>query len=114
MENENKLIYVDDEGSEVLCEILFTFDSEEFKKSYVLFYPVGQENEEEVEILAASYAPMDDGTVGELFDIETDEEWDLIQDTLDAFNEDDEECEECDCDEEGCEDDDCCKGHHHK
>lgn len=103
MENDNKLIYIDEEGNEVLCEILFTFDSEEFQKSYVLFYPVGGENEEEVEVMAASYIPKEDGSVGELNEIETDEEWNLIEDTLDSFSDD----EDCDC-EHGCGcDDDC-------
>jgi uncharacterized protein YrzB (UPF0473 family) len=101
MEKDNKLVYIDEKGNEILCEILFTFDSEEFKKSYVLFYPVGEENEDEVEVMAASYTPLEDGSVGELNEIETDEEWNLIEDTLDSFTDD-----ECDCDE--CDDDCCC------
>lgn len=101
MEKDNKLVYIDEKGNEVLCEILFTFDSEEFKKSYVLFYPVGEENEDEVEVMAASYKPLEDGSIGELSEIETDEEWNLIEDTLDSFTDD-----ECDCEE--CEDDCCC------
>lgn len=101
MEKDNKLVYIDEKGNEVLCEILFTFDSEEFNKSYVLFYPVGNENEAEIEVMAAAYTPLEDGSVGELSEIETDEEWDLIEDTLDKFSEDD----DCDC--EDCEDDHC-------
>lgn len=101
MEKDNKLVYIDEKGNEILCEILFTFDSEEFKKSYVLFYPVGEENEDEVEVMAASYTPLEDGSVGELNEIETDDEWNLIEDTLDSFTDD-----ECDCDE--CDDDCCC------
>ncbi|MFA5543965.1 MAG: DUF1292 domain-containing protein [Bacilli bacterium] len=106
MENDNRLVYIDEEGNEVLCEILFTFDSEEFNKSYVLFYPVGDEEAEEIEVLAASYVPLEDGTVGELNDIESEEEWQLIEETLNAFDTDDEEHEchchdgECDCDED--------------
>lgn len=98
---DNKLIYIDEKGNEVLCEILFTFDSEEFKKSYVLFYPVGDENSDEIEVMAASYVQLEDGSVGELHEIETDEEWSLIEETLDQFSDDD---DECGC---GCEDDDC-------
>ena len=40
-EKDNKLTYIDDNGNEVLCEILFTFHADEFNKDYVLFYPVG-------------------------------------------------------------------------
>ena len=106
MEKDNKLVYIDEKGNEVLCEILFTFDSEEFNKSYVLFYPVGEENQDEVEVMAASYTPLEDGSVGELNEIETDEEWNLIEDTLDSFS-DDEDCDCEDCDDEGC----CCEDH---
>ncbi len=110
MEKENKLVYIDENGNEVLCEILFTFDSDEFNKSYVLFYPVGDENEEDIEVMAASFIPAEDGTVGELNEIETDEEWALIEDTLNTFAGDDCDCghdhEGCGCGC-GCEDEDC-------
>lgn len=94
MENDNKLIYIDEDGNEVLCEILFTFDSDEFQKSYVLFYEVGKENDEEVEVLAASYIPLEDGSVGELHDVETEEEWTMIEETLELYSEDDEDDDE--------------------
>ena len=29
---DNKLTYIDENGNEVLCEVLFTFESEEFGK----------------------------------------------------------------------------------
>lgn len=38
MENEKQLIFIDDKGDEVLCDILFTFDSEEFKKAMCYFH----------------------------------------------------------------------------
>ena len=111
--NENQLTFIDEQGNEVLCEILFTFNSEEFNKNYVLFYPVGSEDEDgNVEVMAASYVEKEDGTCGELHDIETDEEWELIEEMLESFSEDC-DCEECDCEE--CEEDEeehcCCCGH---
>lgn len=113
MENDNRLTYVDEEGNEILCEILFTFDSDEFQKSYVVFYPVGTEDDEDgVEVMAASYIPTEEG-VGELSEIETDEEWKLIEDVLEQF---DDECDcddDCDCDDE-CECGEGCSCHHHE
>lgn len=124
MENEKQLIFIDEKGDEVLCDILFTFESEEFKKSYVLFSPVGSEDENgQLEVAAASYIPSEDGSVGELNAIESDEEWALIEDMLSHFDEecedecDCEECEECDCeecDEDSDEKECCCCGHEHK
>ena len=38
---ENQITIVDEKGNEQLCEVLFTFESEDFGKSYVLFHPIG-------------------------------------------------------------------------
>ena len=39
MENgENHITVVDENGNEQLYEVLFTFDSEDFNKSYVLYF----------------------------------------------------------------------------
>lgn len=111
MENENKLTYIDENGNEVLCEVLFTFNSEEFGKNYVLFYPVGSEDEDgNINVMAAAYVEGPDGNVGELSNVETDEEWDLIEEMLESFAEDHDDCDCEECDEEH---DDCCC-HQHK
>lgn len=109
MENkENQLTFIDEQGNEVLCEILFTFNSEEFNKNYVLFYPVGSEAEDgSIEVMAASYVEAEDGTCGELQDVTTDEEWELIEEMLESFSEEECDCEECEEDEEHC----CCCDH---
>ncbi|MDQ0197194.1 DUF1292 domain-containing protein [Neobacillus ginsengisoli] len=84
---ENNITVVDEDGNEQLCEVLFTFDSEEFKKSYVLYYPVGAEEDDsdDIEIHASSFIPTEDGEDGELMPIETDEEWDMIEEMLNTF-----------------------------
>ena len=83
---------------------------EEFNKNYVLFYPVGSEHEDgSVDVMAASYIENEDGTCGELHDIETDEEWALVEEMLESFAGDDCDCEECECEEE---DEHCCCCHH--
>ena len=75
---DQQLTIIDEEGNEILCQILFTFESEEFKKNYVLFYPLDDSDDEEnVTVMAASYVEGENG-IGELQEIETDEEWDLI------------------------------------
>ena len=74
---DQQLTIIDEEGNEVLCQILFTFESEEFKKNYVLFYPLDDSDDEEnVTVMAASYVEGENG-IGELQEIETDEEWDF-------------------------------------
>lgn len=107
-EKENTLTLVDEKGNETLCEILFTFHSETFNKDYVVFAVPGDEESEEQEVSAASYVEKD-GNVGDLHEIETDEEWAEVEEMLGSFLD-----EECDCDECHCEDCDCedCNGEH--
>lgn len=86
MENlENNITVVDENGNEQLCEILFTFDSEEFNKSYVLYYPISDNEDDEIEIHASSFVPSENNEDGELSPIETDEEWDMIEEMLNTF-----------------------------
>ncbi|WP_018661121.1 DUF1292 domain-containing protein [Heyndrickxia acidiproducens] len=86
-ENHQHITVVDEEGNEQLYEVLFTFESEEFGKSYVLYYPIGAEEDgdESIEIHASSYLENGDGTEGDLQPIETDEEWDMIEEMLNTF-----------------------------
>lgn len=90
---EKQITVVDEDGNEQLCEVLFTFESEEFGKSYVLYYPVGAENDDEddIEIHASSFVPSEENEEGELQPVETDEEWDMIEEMLNTFMAEDEE-----------------------
>ena len=65
---EKHITVVDEDGNEQLHEILFTFDSEEYGKSYVLYYPVGadEDDEDDVEIHASSYIQNENGDTGSL------------------------------------------------
>ncbi|WP_372868720.1 DUF1292 domain-containing protein [Planomicrobium okeanokoites] len=97
---QEHITVVDENGNEQLFEILFTFDSEEFGKSYVLYFPVGAEEDEEgeIEIQASSFTENTDvdGKVagGDLLPVETDEEWDMIEEMLNTFLAEEEENEE--------------------
>jgi uncharacterized protein YrzB (UPF0473 family) len=90
---EKQITVVDEDGNEQLCEVLFTFESEEFGKSYVLYYPVGADNDDEddIEIHASSFVPNEENEEGELQPVETDEEWDMIEEMLNTFMAEDEE-----------------------
>ena len=107
--DENYLTVVDEDGNEILCEILFTFESDETDKAYVFYVPVeGVDDDSEVEVLCSSYIPEEDGSIGQLFEIDSDEEWDMIEEIFDNYmsSYDDEEDDECSCEDE--EDDECC------
>ena len=78
--NEKTLIVTDDKGNIVEYEIVLTFKSPETNKSYVVYKEPGDTEE----VMAASYNETD-GESGELMEIESDEEFDIIQDVLNAF-----------------------------
>lgn len=76
---------IDEEGNEELHEILFTFESDDFERSYVLVFPASSEEGEEVELKAFAYHEEDGGLEGELLPIESEEEWDMIEEVLNTF-----------------------------
>ena len=90
---ENQITIVDQDGNEQLCEVLFTFESEDFGKSYVLFQQVGEYDEAEdgPEIHAYAFNPTDESGDGELIPIETEEEWDMVEEMLNTFFEEQED-----------------------
>lgn len=90
---EKHITVIDEEGNEQLFEVLFTFESEEFGKSYVLYFPVGAEEDEneEIEIHASSFIQNEEGEEGDLQPIETEEEWDMIEEMLNTFLDEQEE-----------------------
>ena len=58
---------------------------EEFGRNYVLLYPAGVPEEEDVELQAYAYVENEDGTEGELEQIETEAEWDMIEEVFNTF-----------------------------
>ena len=97
MEKDAEFFTVTDEtGKEIQCEIVMTFDSDEFNKSYVVYQIV---DDETGEYYAASFNP-EDGDEGKLQAVETDKEWDLIEEVLESFLEDEEDAEGDDDDTE--------------
>lgn len=87
-DNQQQITIVDEDGNEELYNVLFTFKSPDFNKSYILLYPSGTSDEEEVDIQAFQLADTDDPADpqgGELVAIETDEEWDMVESMLNTF-----------------------------
>ena len=101
---DDTLFIIDELGNELEAVIIMTFESEEFGKSYLVYQ---LKDDETGEYFAASFNP-EDGEEGNLNPIETDEEWDLIEEVLESFLEEGEEGEE---DEEHVHDHDCDHDH---
>ena len=80
--DEEKMIFkvMNEEGKEVECEVLFTFESEETKKNYIVYTDNTLDESGNVEVYASIYNPEDPNT--KLEPIETEKEWKIIDNIL--------------------------------
>lgn len=84
---ENQLVVLDGDGNEILCEILFTFQSERTGKNFVIFYRVEDLNNEDdgLDLSAAIYVENENDSTGELIEIVDDEDWNEVEDAISDF-----------------------------
>lgn len=75
-----------EEGKEVECEVLFTFESEETKKTYIVYTDNSVDADGNTRVYASIYNPSEDET--KLLPIETEKEWKIIQTVLDELQND--------------------------
>lgn len=82
MNEEKKGVFtiVDDKGREIECEILFTFDSDETKKSYIVYTDNTVDEEGSTKVYASVYDPT--GQNPALMPIESEKEWLVIENIL--------------------------------
>ena len=82
---DNQLIFVNENNEEVVCDILFTYHSENFNKDYVFFIPVENINDDGTnDVACASYIEKDNA-IGELNSVESDEEWEELSEVFNSF-----------------------------
>lgn len=79
---DNKILVTKEDGSEVELTILLTFESKELGYKYVLYY---DENDETGEVLPFRY----NEETHELSELESEEEWELANEVLETFLEED-------------------------
>ena len=80
IKNENQMVVTDAEGKEHLMNILFTYENEERKTSYVFFYDTEDKDEE---VIVMRYLES-----GELEPIDDDEEYDEVEEVFNAWQDD--------------------------
>ncbi|MBB6448571.1 uncharacterized protein YrzB (UPF0473 family) [Geomicrobium halophilum] len=93
-EENERIIIPDEDGNEHVFEVLFTFDVDETEKSYMVVTPVEDEEQhegEEVEIFAFQYEESSDEPSGfSLHAIESDSEWEMVEEMIATMLDDDE------------------------
>ena len=83
MEEKMTFKAVNEEGKEVECEVLFTFESDETKKNYMVYTDNTKDNEGNIKVYASIYNP--EKPESELQPIETDKEWKIIETILEEI-----------------------------
>lgn len=72
-----------DSGENQLCKTILTFDTDEY--SYVIFSTIDENGEESSELSAMRYELNEDGQMTNFSPIETDEEWDIIEEVFNTL-----------------------------
>lgn len=85
MEEKNIFKVVGEDGKEIECEVLFTFDSEETKKSYMVYTDNTTDEDGNVRVYASVYNPDAENT--ELMPIESEREWKIVETILESIQE---------------------------
>lgn len=84
MLEKNTFFVTDAKGNDIECLVLFTHYDEKFEKHYVVYTPVKQ-SFGPTQVYAMIYNPDKDGNVTDFSPIETDEEWDMIEQKLEEL-----------------------------
>lgn len=81
---EPEIIYIpDEEGNDEEFEVVMKFEVDGSDKKYMMLVPAGGEGEESDEVYAFRYE--EDGDDLQLFTIEDEEEWNIVEETFNTL-----------------------------
>ena len=85
--NEKRAFFsvIDDKGEKIECEALFTFESDETKKNYIVYTDNSLDENGNVKVYASIFDPTKDPA--DLIPIETEREWKIIETILESVQE---------------------------
>lgn len=82
---KNSFSMIDAEGNETVYDVLFTFESEETNKNYIVYTDNTKDETGNIEVYASIYDPEDPHS--KLEAITTEKEWKVIETILDTLQE---------------------------
>ena len=85
MNKENTFKVIDKEGKEIEFEVLFTFESNETNKNYMVYTDNSKDEKGNIRVFASVFNPSDEQL--ELLPVETEREWKIIETILDSVQE---------------------------
>ncbi|SDZ32092.1 DUF1292 domain-containing protein [Thermoactinomyces sp. DSM 45892] len=85
-DNEDFIPIITEDGEELLCEKILEHENPETGRKYVFLVPVSESDDDEVQdVFPFRYLESEDGF--ELQALETDEEWDEVEEVFNALME---------------------------
>lgn len=85
MNKENTFKVIDKDGKEIEFEILFTIESDETKKNYMVYTDNTKDEQGNTKVYASVFNP--DAEVLELLPVETEREWKIIETIITSITE---------------------------
>ena len=84
-ENTGKISIKNNEGKEIECDVLFTFDDDNTKKSYIVFTDNTLDENGNIKVYANTFDPT--GASADLGEIKDEKEWQVIENLLASLQE---------------------------
>ena len=82
---KNTFSMLDENGNEIVYDVLFTFESEETGKNYIVYTDNKKDESGNIEVYASTYDP--ENPQSKLEAIQTEKEWKVIETILDTLQE---------------------------
>ncbi len=82
---KNTFSMIDENGREIVYDVLFTFESEETNKNYIVYTDQSKDDKGNVQVYASIYDPENPNS--RLEAIETEKEWKVIETILETLQE---------------------------
>ena len=84
---DNKIVIINEKGKEVEYEVLFTFESDETERNYIVYTDNKKDKKGNTKVYASIYKEDKDGKT-EMLPIESEKEWKVIETILESIQND--------------------------
>lgn len=81
---DNKIVVINEKGKEVEYEVLFTFESDETERSYIVYTDNKKDKKGNTQVYASIYKEDKKGRT-EMIPIESEKEWKVIETILESI-----------------------------
>ena len=82
---KNTFTLIDENNNEVVYDVLFTYESEETKKNYIVYTDKSKDETGKIRVYASTYNP--ESPTMDLEEVKTDKEWKVIETVLETIQE---------------------------